>query len=404
MAGGMSSGALPKAEILMFANDAPTLRPGTHVTGLDLVRFLAAFIVMIYHLYFWKNGDISEAAGDFSHVWWFGWIGVEIFFVLSGFVIVFSAQNGSAWTFCRRRVLRLAPTVWLAATTSFAAMIILANGAQESDILPRYFTTLGLLPIGRPIDVVYWTLQVEVAFYILIFVLLHSFGLRALTPAMIALGLISSVFVLFVAAANLYPQYLPSRFVVLAHSLGAMRTTRLLLLQHGCFFALGATLWALSDDRKNRLLLVATALFTVVCTLSVAASARMYIVEHHPNGVILLSPMLIWLVALAAMAAFIFAGSGPLASPRIAPTIRLLGLLSFPIYLLHNNCGLLISRSFARLGCPVEIATPFAIAIVLALSLLFVKLLDPFVRDRLALVMERASRGVRSVQRRQTAD
>ncbi|MFQ3191222.1 MAG: peptidoglycan/LPS O-acetylase OafA/YrhL [Paraglaciecola sp.] len=53
--------------------------------GLDLVRFFSALIVAIFHLT-WKTEDTEI----FAH---FGWIGVQIFFVLSGFVIANSDEK-----------------------------------------------------------------------------------------------------------------------------------------------------------------------------------------------------------------------------------------------------------------------------------------------------------------------
>ena len=63
--------------------------------GVDLVRILAALVVTIVH--YFPTGLPS------------GWVGVQIFFVLSGYVIAASAQSGSAGDFVRSRFLRLFP-------------------------------------------------------------------------------------------------------------------------------------------------------------------------------------------------------------------------------------------------------------------------------------------------------
>ena len=46
----------------------------------------------------------------------FGWIGVEIFFVISGYVIASSAEGAAPRTFLRRRAQRLLPAAWVCAT------------------------------------------------------------------------------------------------------------------------------------------------------------------------------------------------------------------------------------------------------------------------------------------------
>ena len=76
-------------------------RPLTYVPGLDLLRFFAACVVMIYHLAFWswafpeaQVARASRGVADFEHWAEFtraGWAGVQIFFVISGFVIALTA-------------------------------------------------------------------------------------------------------------------------------------------------------------------------------------------------------------------------------------------------------------------------------------------------------------------------
>jgi len=55
---------------------------------------------------------------------WLGWVGVEIFFVLSVFVIAYSAEGSSAFSFFRSRILRLMPAVWICASLVFAVLLV----------------------------------------------------------------------------------------------------------------------------------------------------------------------------------------------------------------------------------------------------------------------------------------
>ncbi|MER9864925.1 hypothetical protein [Mesorhizobium sp. M0185] len=79
------------------------MRQSGRLVGLDLLRIFAAFSVMLFHFAYWSWAptvastpkSITGGALQYPELipfsWW-GWVGVEIFFVISGFVIAFSAS------------------------------------------------------------------------------------------------------------------------------------------------------------------------------------------------------------------------------------------------------------------------------------------------------------------------
>ena len=146
-----------------------------HIVGLDVVRFASATMVMVFHLAFWSWAGAGSSTiarlmpnqpsfPELTPVAWVGWVGVEIFFVLSGFVIAYSAEGASAFAFFRSRFLRLMPAVWICATIAFAVLLA-GDFAPFKELARHYLKTLVLIPKYQWIDGVYWSLCVEIFFY-----------------------------------------------------------------------------------------------------------------------------------------------------------------------------------------------------------------------------------------------
>lgn len=100
-----------------------------YLVGLDAIRFIAAVSVAYFHLAFatWAGsepaaGSLFKSLATFPELvssGWFGWVGVEVFFVVSGLVIGASAASASGPSeFLRHRALRLYPAVWICAPVS----------------------------------------------------------------------------------------------------------------------------------------------------------------------------------------------------------------------------------------------------------------------------------------------
>jgi len=170
------------------------VKPPGYIYGIDLIRFLAALSVVGFHL-----GYLNDVA-DFKPIWpitWFGWIGVEVFFVISGFVIANSANGKSPMQFLKGRALRLYPAVWCCATLT----LIVAGAISDQpliELLPSYLRSLALIPKGPWIDDVYWTLAVEIGFYTLIFGLLYAGMFLLLTRVSLVLTAFTLIFMIVV--------------------------------------------------------------------------------------------------------------------------------------------------------------------------------------------------------------
>ena len=144
----------------------------TKITTLEACRGLAALLVVLYH----ASGSMFEVYMGYPGVGWFrfGHAGVDFFFVLSGFIILYvhaddSGRPDRIGKYAYRRLVRIYPIYWAVTVAmiaaSFAIPSIAALSAMRPDRLPLSFL---LLPQdGYPLVSVAWSLQHEMLFYVL---------------------------------------------------------------------------------------------------------------------------------------------------------------------------------------------------------------------------------------------
>src|SRR5438445_3272534 len=92
---------------------------------LDLLRFLAAFWVMLFHYTFRGPRDAGLPASFpfLDHFTRYGYLGVHVFFILSGFVILLTAYEKNALGFALARFIRLYPAYWICVTLTAFALV-----------------------------------------------------------------------------------------------------------------------------------------------------------------------------------------------------------------------------------------------------------------------------------------
>ena len=158
------------------------------MTLIDGLRGIAALIVVLPHSAgLWDETATAGYLSAFMRaVSTYGVLGVEIFFVLSGFAIAYSvrkAQITPNWllNFWLKRFIRLTPPYWVSiGIISFILLSRFYLGNAKSNILPslnQIFTHLfyvqGLFGYEQ-INVVYWTLCIEAQFYIVFGILISG--------------------------------------------------------------------------------------------------------------------------------------------------------------------------------------------------------------------------------------
>lgn len=121
---------------------------------------------------------VSEIMPTVFHFSAYGWIGVEIFFVISGFVICMSCWGRTPRQFFVPRVIRLYPAYWFAGVFTTAVVVALP-GVWERLRMRDVLLNLTMLQSGSAsphVDGVHWTLWTELRFYLL-FLVVVAMGL-----------------------------------------------------------------------------------------------------------------------------------------------------------------------------------------------------------------------------------
>lgn len=96
---------------------------------IDLLRFVAAFVVLLYHYVFrgYNHDQLSPVEYPFlGSIFKYGYLGVELFFIISGYVVLMSAYHKTVREFFISRVVRLYPAFWIACTFCFVITYVFA--------------------------------------------------------------------------------------------------------------------------------------------------------------------------------------------------------------------------------------------------------------------------------------
>lgn len=270
-------------------------KPG-HLYAIDLLRFLAAIGVVACHWGVSHPIMRVEAAK-------YGVFGVQLFFLISGFVILMSAQNQSFREFVVARLVRLYPAFWICCTIS-------ALVAFNDPLLgwPEYLANMTMLPnpfYVQLINPAYWSLLVELKFYLLISALILTGALHR----------VELVFWAWLLAAALSTSFLMGKLILVAYA---------------PFFAGGCACFLLRQEKHWH----RWALLGVSWLLAMRETAAEVLLKR--GGLDTQTSCLLVTVFFLAILAV---AMNKLVLPPW-PGIATLGAISYPIYLLHERIAI----------------------------------------------------------------
>lgn len=173
--------------------------PPKRLLGVDGIRGLAALAVVTMHYSMTYNRVISpEAPLNWSNG--YGGLGVHVFFAISGFVILLTLDRSpSIQRFAVGRFSRLFPVYWFSAVLTW--LVITLSGSERYAIASHSALLNGSMLagfFGHPhIDPVYWTLEAELKFYVLMAVLISA-GARRFIVQILTILVLADIFNYFV--------------------------------------------------------------------------------------------------------------------------------------------------------------------------------------------------------------
>ncbi|HAT4997947.1 acyltransferase [Serratia marcescens] len=291
---------------------------------LDYARHLAALMVVLFHYTFngINNGKVYSI--DFlpyiPEMTRYGYLGVDLFFMISGYVIFYSAKNRSAAKFAKSRVFRLYPAYWFAILfTSFFAYFFGGSSmsVSVSQLLVNFTMLQSMFGVGD-VDGVYWTLIFELKFYLLIFAILFLGLQKHLDSIIFSWGII----------------------IVAAYFLGM--ENRVFLGGYYGFFVSGA-LFAILKDKSS---IIKTLLLASLYLINVAYMVNR--AEWKPQVTGTVSSTLIISVVIAVFYLFFFIQNTRKFENIKLKGSRLAGALTYPIYLIHAHFGYMMLNKFAN--------------------------------------------------------
>jgi exopolysaccharide production protein ExoZ len=137
--------------------------------GVQVLRAIAALLVVLHHTFEESSAAIAPRSPDWLTT--FGAAGVDIFFVISGFIMFYvsfpaNQPTASPASFLLKRIIRIYPFYWfcMAMTIGLWSIGLFHSLQLDADILIR---SIFLLPSGHLIVGVGWTLVYEMYFYLI---------------------------------------------------------------------------------------------------------------------------------------------------------------------------------------------------------------------------------------------
>ncbi len=288
------------------------------------------------------------------------------------------------------RILRLYPAVWICATITL--MFVILNGVHDfGDVFPSYVHTLLLMPNNtyfyQWIDGVYWTLAIEISFYIMVFLTL----LFKNYFSVLKLGAVLTLFSVFYLSVSIASHYFPEA-VLVKNVAGFINDNNyvfngLFISRYGCLFSVGIYLFKLSDsglDAKQKIILSVS----ILCGASEIFLRNINFIYATNINLSPILPIVIWLFSVLFIFLFSRASfSNYTPHKPVLVALRTMGLMTYPFYLLHDVVGTTILNELIIYGINKYLSLLCVFVIIGLFSYVISIKAEPVIRNALMVAL-----------------
>lgn len=281
---------------------------------LDALRGIAVILVLLSH-YTWAYDYHFKILNEHIFHFPYGGFGVQIFFMISGFVIFMTIEKvDSVKHFAINRFTRLYPTYWISIMITLTVITIFPvptlGHYNWVDVLKNFTMFQGFLKAPH-VDQVYWSLQVELLFYIIIAIIYYTKQLNRIE--------FYSLLWLFMVIVTLLFDFLFEKYLrVLA------------ILDHAPLFIAGMMFYKVKLKKSYYLNHIIIGLSLVIFLFSL----YFQLIDRGEIGISIV-PFLLIICAFLIFYLLIYFDVPFLRNKYLL----FLGFISYPLYLLHNVIG-----------------------------------------------------------------
>jgi len=335
------------------------------IRALDGVRAIAALSIVAFHTLLFKHVEYTAVSRSIGAAWYYLAMGVQLFFVLSGFLLfrpyaraLLSGAALPSWArFYQRRALRILPVYWVALAVMFATQWRVASKPLWLNALTHIALIHDDFPrFNRDLDGPFWTLAVEVQFYLLLPVVAAGIGwvMRRSRSSRRLLGALLGVIALAEALrwgatllmASVTPDALAHGGAEAARYVVAMVTMGMQGKNLEVFFigALCATLYVIGTEQGRMTPALQRRVATPLLLAGLLSSG--FAAPAWQLGAVTFTPGATWGVDIITYPLVVGISFGALTLGAVwggplvhaifeAPPLRFIGLISYSIYVWH---------------------------------------------------------------------